>query len=390
LTRNVRKSGWLISLCLLLIAAGAGCGRQAPARPSEDRVVLAAIGAFSGEGSDASRGIVRGVEIAIEEYNSNPANPFNAQLQTADTLRTTEGTSKAAQEILALPGLVGAVGPFRAEELAIAGPIFDAARLPFVVPSVTDNAVGGWTAFRRLVPTEAQAGEAAGADAAARARRGTVALFYDPGPLSTTAAAGAKKAVEEAKANLTRYEVIDAKTDLTKLSGGLAGETPAVTIYFGPLNRASELAKALKAARYSGRLMVGKAARDKGFTESVAEGGDGVLGTSVSADPADSRLGSFVFAHEERFGRLPAPFAAEAYEGALMLLEALRDVRPPPRPEAITNFFAEARVFLGDTKTYEFSDKGELTSSPIWILELKGGRWRLLGRSRDIRPKPTG
>ena len=378
----------MISLCLLLILAG--CGRQAPARPSEDRVVLAAIGAFSGDGAEASRGIVRGVEVAIEEYNSNPANPFNAQLQIADTKRTTEGASKAARDILALPGLVGAVGPFRAEEVAIAGPVFDGARLPFVVPSVTDNAVGGWSTFRRLVPNESQAGEAAGADAAARARRGTVAVFFDPGPLSSTAAGGAKKAIEEAKANLTRYEAIDAKTDLNKLSAGLAGESPAVTLYFGPLTRASEFAKTLKAAKYSGRLMVGKAARDKTFTETVAEGGDGVLGTSVSADPSDASLGSFVSAHREKYGRPPAPFAAEAYEGALMLLEALRDVRPPPRPEAITNFFAEARIFLGDTKTYEFSDKGELTSAPIWILELRGGRWRLLGRSRDIRPKPTG
>ena len=374
-------------VCLALLA---GCARGTTVRASKDRVVVGGIGNFSGDGSDTTRAILRGAELAISEYNENPDNPFRAETKLVDTKGTTDGTSKAAKDLIATARIVGAVGPFRADQLTIAGPIFDGSALPFVIPSVTDPDIGGWRSFRRLVANDSLAGEAAGADAAARSRRGTIAVLYDEGPLSVAAATGAKKAIEEAKANLTHFDKANAKTDIAAVTKGLAGESPAVALFFGPLDRAAQFAGGLKAANYTGRIMVGRSARDKKFTETVGNGGDGILGTSVSADLADPKLKTFVARHQRKFGRLPAPFAAEAYEGTLMLLEALQEVEPPPSPGEITDFLSQARVFLGDTKTYTYNDKGEPAATPIWVLELKAGRWHLVGKSRDIRPKPGG
>lgn len=366
---------------LIVAVLAAACGAEVPSRPARDRIVVGGLGALSGEGSEAATGILRGVELAITEYNSDADSRYEVGLQRADTQQSTETAVKAATELLSVPAFVGVIGPFRAEEVEVVGSVFETAGVPFLVPSVTDSAVGGWGTFRRLVPNDGVAGESVGAEAAARARRDRVAIFYDEGPLSVAGAEGAKRAIEIAKGTLARFEALQPRTDLAGLATGLAGESPAVVVFFGSSERAAAFASALKAAGFTGRLMVPRMARDRRFTELVAANGDGILGTSIPADPGDSSLQGFATAHRDRFKTGPALFAAEAYEGALMLLEAAEAVEGPPSARAVTEFLRLARRFTGDTRTYVFNEQGELLASPVWVLELRGGRWQLVGRS---------
>ncbi len=68
-----------------------------------------------------------------------------------------------------------------------------------------------------------------------------------------------------------------------------------------------------------------------------------------------------------------------------MLLEAVEEVEP--KPKVVGEFFRLNRSFLGDSKTYDYDQKGELRSPPLWIYESKGGGWQLQGRSKRA-PSP--
>jgi ABC-type branched-subunit amino acid transport system substrate-binding protein len=110
--------------------------------------------------------------------------------------------------------------------------------------------------------------------------------------------------------------------------------------------------------------------------------GGGVASSSPAADPTESNARGFAAAYREKFDEAPMPFALEAYEGALMLLEAVEEVEAKPRD--ITEFFQQNRSFLGDSKRYEFDPTGELPEAPVWVYESGEGSWRLAGRSDRV------
>ncbi|MGH9198072.1 MAG: hypothetical protein ACRD1T_20355, partial [Acidimicrobiia bacterium] len=92
------------------------------------------------------------------------------------------------------------------------------------------------------------------------------------------------------------------------------------------------------------------------------------------------RVSDFLANFRREFSEVPAPFAAEAYEGSLMLLEAVEEVEP--RRQSVLEFLRSSPIFRGDTKTYEFEASGELVGPPIWLYEWRQGKWRHTGRSR--------
>lgn len=62
-----------------------------------------------------------------------------------------------------------------------------------------------------------------------------------------------------------------------------------------------------------------------------------------------------------------------------MLLEAVEEVQGDPRD--VTDFLKVNRRFRGDSKSYEFDDRGEPLNAPVWIYESTNGGWKLSGRS---------
>jgi ABC-type branched-subunit amino acid transport system substrate-binding protein len=342
-------------------------------------VVVGALGTFSGQGSEAANGIVRGIELAIDEYNADPDRTFRAELSQSDTQGNPQAVAEGAQKLAGTERLIGVVGPYRAEEVEAAGPIFEASRIPFVVPSVPQRLSSRWRSFRRLVADEQQAGTALASDEIRRSQAGRLAIFHDGSPGGSAFAEGARQGAEAGKGAVMRFESIEPKANLEELASTLAQDPPDAVIHAGHPERSAALVAALRRAGFQGRFLISECVKGGGFTAAAGEPGEGTVAACVCADTQDRELIGFVSAHRRRFDAPPAPFAAEAYEGAIMLLEAVEEVEP--RPEAIVEFFLSARSFLGITKSYEFNDQGELISPPVWVYELRSRTWRLIGRS---------
>lgn len=366
---------------LLLTLALISCGTEPRQAAGRQRLTIAAIGDFSGDGASRSQGIVRGIRVALGEYNSHRDSSYEAILRIEDTEGTPEGAAEAARRLTELELLIGVIGPFNADEVHAAARVLDDAGLQFLVPSVTSITVKGtdWHSFRRLVADDWKEGGGLAGIVAERTRKGPTALFHDGSADGFAFADGAASALAAMDVPILVVEATDASR-LTSVADRLAKRAPAAVYFGGDAALAGPLAKVLDERGFRGRLAVSHHARTRAFFQ-AAQGVSGTLSACVCADPADPALREFVELHEDRFGSSPSVFAVEAYEGTLMLLESAEEVGT--RPADIVSFLKGATEFRGDSKRYFYDPSGELTSTPVTLYELGGGRWVFKERAGD-------
>src|SRR5918992_952213 len=103
-----RPASLLLSLVLL-----ASCQSEPAFRPEKVRIVLGVLGTFTGEGSEAATGILRGAQVAVDEYNADPDSTFEVTIKKSDTGGTAEGAVASAQGLAGTERIVGVVGPFK-------------------------------------------------------------------------------------------------------------------------------------------------------------------------------------------------------------------------------------------------------------------------------------
>jgi hypothetical protein len=80
---------------------------------------------------------------------------------------------------------------------------------------------------------------------------------------------------------------------------------------------------------------------------------------------------AFATAFEERFGRLPGLYSAEVYDGAKMLIDAIR--RGAGTRGAVLKNLKAGRV-QGVTKTFSFQPDGEVGAGSVYVYESGTGR----------------
>jgi ABC-type branched-subunit amino acid transport system substrate-binding protein len=375
--------------CLLFALLAVGCGGdQVPTGAGRDRLLLGSLAKLDGDAAQAV-GMINGVEMAIREYNENPDSRYQIQLERRNTRGTPEGTDAASQDLARTERLVGVVGPFTDDEVEVAAPILERAGIPFLVPTVSTDSVPSSErgVFRRLVPSDRQEGQALAALIAGQVSGG-IGIFRQEGDRGESFGAGAKQAIEALKRPVSRSEVIRSRQNFGALANSVIQAPPDAVLYGGAGDVGKALFDALRQAGYRGLFIASHELR-----EVQRQGlGPGVIGSSLAADPSDSAVRAFASEYRRRFGTAPVPFALEAYEGAVMILEAVEEVEG--NPSAVAQFLRLNRSFLGDSKMYEYdpSGSGELVNPPVWIYESVGGGWRLTGRSDRLqrRAPPRG
>ncbi|MGH2813120.1 MAG: ABC transporter substrate-binding protein, partial [Actinomycetota bacterium] len=244
-----RRSVFAGAVALLVTAVA--CGEAAEVGLEREEKVLGVLGTFSGAAAENTEAITRGVELAVDEYNDDPEGSFAVRMLKADTKGTGRGAATAAETLAGHDLLVGVVGPFVHGELAAAGPVLDAAQVPFVVPSVSDPALAS-SSFRRLIPNDRSAGQAAARAAVARIGEGGVAMFHDNNPQSVASAEGARVELEKAGIKISRIAVLG---NPRRAARSLRDSPPAAVLSFGPGDRAGSFFAALAEVEFRGRFV---------------------------------------------------------------------------------------------------------------------------------------
>lgn len=363
-----------LSAFLLLAAACA----ESPAPPDAARQLLNLGLLVNDAGAKVANGPVRGVSLAISEYNDHRDSTYQVRLRRAVTDGSPAGATQAAARLAGTERLIGAVAVVGAEETAAAAPAFERASIPYLTTSVDGETAPGSRTFRRLVANARQEG-AAMARYISRRINAPAIIFHDGSTSGSAYVDGAKEALEAAGRPVLSSQRINARTDLEGVLGSVPRDAPSFVVFGGDGGLAANFADVLRRGGYKGPMVASHQILDA-KPDGVPEG---LLSASGIAGPADPELRSFAGRFSAVPKAAPAPLAVESYEGALMLLEAIEEVEP--RPRELVEFLQLSRSFLGESKSYEYDDNGELRSPVVWVYESKEGAWSFSGRSGEAR-----
>lgn len=366
-----RPAGLLMSVLLLASA----CGETQSEVAAERQIVsVGVVGALSAE---PGASVLRGVQMAITDYNSNTESTFEARVLRVPVDGSPASAGQGAERLISAERIIGVISALSSQDSIAVGSLLDGQSIPFIVPNLQamDIASAARTTFRRLIANDRQEGAQLLAEGASRSQTPAF-LVHTPDPEGTAFVEGAKGHLEKINRPISKVEAINPKADMAALSAGIIQSGVQLVGFGGDGQVGRNLALALKKAGFRGSALFSR--QIMSVKGSASDLPDTFLVSSPSPDKNDPAISTFREAHRRRFSSEPGLFAIEAYEGALMLLEAIQEVEA--RPKEITEFLRLNRSFLGDSKEYNFDESGELLAPPIWLYQASGA-WRYLGRS---------
>jgi branched-chain amino acid transport system substrate-binding protein len=334
-----RSSLVLAVLCGMLLAAcrdgGSSTSTPTPTAtateaPSTDITIAAgepiAIGvsaALTGDQSALGIDLANAAELAVNDRGAT-LKGHPVRIERADGgCGQAEKAVRAANALIDKPGIVGVIGPMCTVDAQAADPLYEAAGLVHISPSVTrtDMSAQGERYFFRVAWRDDVQGVVQSQFATDTLHARSLALIDDGSSYAKELADAFAATFQRAGGNvLSRDRVDPAETDFSTLAKQIQGEAPDVVVFEG-LNPAGVLLlKALREAGYTAAFMAPDGVLN--LRDFVGVGGSATEGAFVTGGPMPNVL--FAAHFQDRYQHAPATtFVLQAHDAATMLLSAI-------------------------------------------------------------------
>jgi branched-chain amino acid transport system substrate-binding protein len=386
---RARRRWWVkVGLgALALLAAGCASGGEKQASSGGKAVKLVYLGPITGDFANVGVAGRDAVQLAVDEANDRGDLPVRLVLEVFDTQLDPAQAQLLATRAVTDTDIIGSVGPLSSGESKAVAPTFDEGGLPFVtVASNPDLARHGWKSFHRLMANdEIQGNEVARyIDKGLKAR--TVSLVHDNTEYGKALAVVAEKALKE-RGVATQVTVIDPKAlDYSAAVNVVKARQPAAIFYGGYYPEAGRLIKQLRDGGVTAPFVAGDASKDPEIAQGAGKAAEGVVATCACTDPqhqSDPASQAFTKSYQDRFGRPPQLYSAEFYDGAKLLIDAIRR-GARSRDAALANL--NVTTLEGVTKKFSFQPDGEVGAGLVYVYEFRAGAFVSLGTTADLAP----
>jgi branched-chain amino acid transport system substrate-binding protein len=340
---------------------------------------LGTIGALSGDAATIGVPIFEGIEYAVDEVNKSGELACTIELQAEDSQGSPDQAPPLAQRLVENEELVAIVGPYFSGETLATGDIYSDAGVAFICPSCTNETIDdqGFATFFRAVANDAVQGPTAAEYIRGALNPSVVAVVHDNQDYSK----GLAETVARELGDIAKgpFVINPEETDYSAVVSQVADTNPDVVYYGGYVPQAGPLAKQLHEAGVDAVFVSDDGTKDAAFGELAGpEAADGAIVTCPCVDPTQIPAAQdFVDGMRAAYGEeAPGTFAADAYDAARLVFEALKDFGPDDSIEdvraGVVEFLKNVEGYQGIAKTYTFDDKGEVVVDPlqdIWIYE---------------------
>jgi branched-chain amino acid transport system substrate-binding protein len=384
----MRKNGYfsvlaILFLCLVLLAS-AGCSQSGtPSKPQPGGetspeagatvVKIGTVGPLTGGAATYGISVRNGVEIAVKEANDNNEIPdVVLELVSEDSEGDWSKAANAFSKLLDQDKVNVIVGAVLSSETEAGGPIVMNAKIPTISPSSTATGltVGNPYLFRNCLSDEVQASQLA-EYAVTELGLEKFAILYTNNDYGVAL----KNAFEETASSLAEVVAVEAfmdndenfKPQLTSIQ-----QKNPDSIYIAGYY--TEAAKIAQQAVEQG-LEVQFLGADGFYSQVLIEiGGEAVEGAIFTAGfhsgDTSPAVQNFVSSYKQLFGEDPDMFAAQAYDAARIVIEAIK--AKGTDPEQIREGLAETKDFPGITGNTSIDEEGD-TIKDVLILKVEGG-----------------
>jgi branched-chain amino acid transport system substrate-binding protein len=365
-----------VFMCLAMLLAIAGCDSKKPANGEEGTVVkIGTVGPLTGGAANYGINVQRGVEIAVEEANaSGELGDITLELISEDTGGDWSAAANAFTKLIEIDGVDVIVGAVLSSETQAGGPIAMEAKIPTISPSSTakDLTKGNPYLFRNCLSDEVQAAQLA-EYAVKELGLKKFAIFYTNNDYGVSL----KDAFEAKARELAEVVAVEVfmdgdesfKPQLTKIK-----ESNPDSLYIaGYYTEAAKIAQQAKEMGLNVQLLGADGLCNVAYIDIGGEAVEGTYATSgFYPDDPTPAVQNFVTAYKNKYGEEPDMFAAQAYDAAWIVINAIKS--KGPNPEQIREGIAATKDFPGITGKTSIDEEGD-TIKDVIILKVEGGKF---------------
>lgn len=365
---------------LFLLSACGGAQSSGEKEASGEGKVTADIGVISyisGPGAAYGEAITNGLKLANEEINKEGEVEINLVIE--DSAGKQDQALTAAQKLMNSKNVTAIIGPTLSTEMNVVGPEADLNGVPIMGTSTTAEGIPqiGEYVFRNSLP-EALAIPASIDKAIEKYDAKKVAILYGNDDVFTKSGFDTmKKAAEEKGLEILTIETFqkgqsDYNAQLTKIKGLKPDLILASALY-------NEGAVIMDQARKLGIDVPFVGGNGFNSPEVIKIAGDAANGLIVATpwygDKDDQKVQDFVKKYEEKYGKKPDQFAAQAYDALYIMAEALKNAGDADR-DAVRDALAETKDFQGILGNFSFDKDGDVVMEPT-VLIIDEGKFKV-------------
>lgn len=376
--RKVMKTIGICSMAAIMMAGLSGCGGKTGGAVPSGAKNAAKIGftaALTGGAAAYGKSEEEGVRLAVEEINKKGDFPIDLLVEDTKAVPadSMNATKKLIQEKVSM-----IIGPMTSNEAKAAGPIIQNAKVPSLEISVTAENITdiGDCIFRNSVPESKNIPQTVKKTHKLLGYKTAAILYAHDNEQHVTAQKYFQKTMEEEGVQVIDVETFGSKdSEYSAQLTNIQHKAPDVIVVCSYYQEGSRI---LKKMREMG--MDQPALGDNGFVspelgKMAGAAADNVYVSSMwSADRKDEKVQKFVENYTKAYGRAPDQFAASAYDGVYMAMDAMQRAGTTTDHKKIRDALAQMKDFKGVCGTFSFDEKRDPVVDLI-LMKMQDGKF---------------
>lgn len=359
--RKVMKTIGICSMAAIMMAGISGCGGKTGGAVSSGAKNAAKIGftaALTGGAAAYGKSEEEGVRLAVEEINKKGDFPIDLLVEDTKAVPadSMNATKKLIQEKVSL-----IIGPMTSNEAKAAGPIIQNAKVPSLEISVTAENITdiGDCIFRNSVPESKNIPQTVKKTHKLLGYKTAAILYAHDNEQHVTAQKYFQKTMEEEGVKVIDVETFGSKdSEYSAQLTNIQHKAPDVIVVCSYYQEGSRILKKMREMGMDQPVL-----GDNGFVspelgKMAGAAADNVYVSSMwSADRKDEKVQKFVENYTKAYGRAPDQFAASAYDGVYMAMDAMQRAGTTTDHKKIRDALAQMKDFTGVCGTFSFDEK---------------------------------
>ena len=376
--RKVMKTIGICSMAAIMMAGFSGCGSKTGGAVSSGAKNAAKIGftaALTGGAAAYGKSEEEGVRLAVEEINKKGDFPIDLLVEDTKAVPadSMNATKKLIQEKVSL-----IIGPMTSNEAKAAGPIIQNAKVPSLEISVTAENITdiGDCIFRNSVPESKNIPQTVKKTHKLLGYKTAAILYAHDNEQHVTAQKYFQKTMEEEGVKVIDVETFGSKdSEYSAQLTNIQHKAPDVIVVCSYYQEGSRILKKMREMGMNQPVL-----GDNGFVspelgKMAGAAADNVYVSSMwSADRKDEKVQKFVENYTKAYGRAPDQFAASAYDGVYMAMDAMQRAGTTTDHKKIRDALAQMKDFKGVCGTFSFDEKRDPVVDLI-LMKMQDGKF---------------
>lgn len=376
--RKVMKTIGICSMAAIMMAGLSGCGGKTGGAVSSGAKNAAKIGftaALTGGAAAYGKSEEEGVRLAVEEINKKGDFPIDLLVEDTKAVPadSMNATKKLIQEKVSL-----IIGPMTSNEAKAAGPIIQNAKVPSLEISVTAENITdiGDCIFRNSVPESKNIPQTVKKTHKLLGYKTAAILYAHDNEQHVTAQKYFQKTMEEEGVQVIDVETFGSKdSEYSAQLTNIQHKAPDVIVVCSYYQEGSRILKKMREMGMDQPVL-----GDNGFVspelgKMAGAAADNVYVSSMwSADRKDEKVQKFVENYTKAYGRAPDQFAASAYDGVYMAMDAMQRAGTTTDHKKIRDALAQMKGFKGVCGTFSFDEKRDPVVDLI-LMKMQDGKF---------------